>query len=146
MQEQVSKKPLVDILSAMVGSVVVMSEDKYVYLDNKIEVSASELAEAIAEQDRLFALAKEESIKAEAELQIQAMTVITESGKEFYADPSSRADISEAIGIAQDFGQTTVDWKLTKSNDPQTQTVSLDELKEARLLALQKYAQLKGIV
>jgi len=51
MQEQVSKKPLVDILSAMMGSAVVMSEDKYVYLENKIEVSASELAEAIAEQE-----------------------------------------------------------------------------------------------
>jgi len=66
------------------------------------------------------------------------MTVTTESDKEFYADPISRADISDAIALAGETGQTSTPWKLVSGWTP----VTLDELREARKLGL----ELKGSI
>jgi len=53
MQEQVSKKPLVDILSEMSGSQVVMKQDDYVFLQNGITLSQAEIDEALVTQASL---------------------------------------------------------------------------------------------
>ena len=76
---------------------------------------------------------------------LSVLTVTTTSGKEFYADDVSRGHISDAISIGIDFSQVTTMWKLTKNMIPQIQEVTIDELKEARMLALQASATLKGI-
>jgi hypothetical protein len=59
-------------------------------------------------------------------------TVTTASGKVFYVDPASRIDINDAIGIAIEDNLTTTMWKLVSG----WEEVALDELKEARKLAL----------
>jgi len=53
MQEQISKKPLVDILSEMSGSQVVMKQDDYVFLQNGITLSQAEIDEALVTQASL---------------------------------------------------------------------------------------------
>ena len=53
MQEQISKKPLVDILSQMSGKQVVMNGDDYVFLQNGITVSQAEIDEALVTQSAL---------------------------------------------------------------------------------------------
>ncbi|WP_373002165.1 hypothetical protein [Sulfurimonas sp.] len=83
--------------------------------------------------------------KGEKEIAINSMTVTTESNKTFYADPQSRNDISEAIGIAQYKNMTETSWKLAKGQEPRIQIVTLDELEEVRYLALTKYGSIKGI-
>lgn len=64
MQEQINTRPLVDILSEQTKKIVVMSGEKYVYLDTKTEVEASEVETAIAKRDEeLAAATKEATVK-----------------------------------------------------------------------------------
>jgi len=69
---------------------------------------------------------------------------VTVNGNEFYADPYSRADINEAIGIVIDSSQTSTLWKV--KNNAVAQTVTLADLKTARVLALQAKALIVGVV
>ena len=75
------------------------------------------------------------------------LTVTTTNGKVFYADKDSRADINEAINIAEDEGQTSTFWKLAEEFDgSKIVEVTLDELKEVRKLALEEKGKLVGAV
>jgi len=78
-------------------------------------------------------------------LLVKAIVTIS-TGKKFYVDPVSRADIADAINIAIDTNQTSTIWKLAEAIDgTKLVTVSLDELKEARLLGLQYKGSLVGV-
>ena len=52
--QELNKKPLVDMLSEQLGEQVVMSGDKYVYLDTKDEVEASIVSDAVIKNDNDF--------------------------------------------------------------------------------------------
>lgn len=67
--------------------------------------------------------------------------VTTSTGKRIYADPASRTDITDAINIAIETGETSVNWKTADG----WIEVTLDEMKEARLLALQKKEEIISI-
>lgn len=54
MQNEISVKPLVDILSKQLGKRVVMSGSSYVGLDDKTEVAQSDIDIAIAEQQVVY--------------------------------------------------------------------------------------------
>jgi len=86
------------------------------------------------------ALAGDEAIKENA---LSKATVQTSTGKWFYADSASRSDISDAIGIAVENELTSNLWKLAEPiNGEKWNIVTLEELREARLLGL----QLKGSI
>lgn len=60
------------------------------------------------------------------------------TGKKFYADPTSRTDIADAISISSETGQTTVLWKLAEPIEGNKWVlVTLAELQEARILGLE---------
>lgn len=73
---------------------------------------------------------------------LDEIVVTTSTGKSFYCDPVSRADISDAITLSAETGQTTIDWKLSTG----WETVSLEDMKEARILGLQAKANIIGML
>jgi len=87
------------------------------------------LEDGISEKDKV----KEESI--------MSIVVTITNGKQFYADPISRADMTDAIAIAGETGQTEVMWKLPVQGFT---LVTLAEMKEARMLGLQAKGTIIG--
>ena len=82
--------------------------------------------------------------KAEA---LATMKVRTQSGKLFYVDENSRVDINDAINLAADSEATHTIWKLAEEiNGSKLVEVSVDELKEARKLALEEKARVIGVI
>ena len=78
---------------------------------------------------------------------LATMKVRTQSGKLFYADDNSRMDINDAINLAADAGVATTLWKLAEEvNGSKLVEVSVDELKEARKLALEEKARIIGVI
>jgi hypothetical protein len=85
----------------------------------------------------------EETIK---QYKLDTIKVTTQSGKVFYGDAISRTDISDAIALAEELNQTSTEWKLAEEiNGQKVVQVTLDELKEARLLALQAKSSIIGV-
>jgi len=77
---------------------------------------------------------------------IEAMTVTTSTGKTFYADPQSRLDISDAILAGTSAGIESTMWKLAVPFDGEKIVeVTLDELKEAQMMALREKAKIVGV-
>ena len=69
------------------------------------------------------------------------------SGKWFYVDPVSRADIADAINIGIDNNIIEQVWKLAEPiNGSKYVLVTMDEMKEARYLGLQYKGALVGAV
>ena len=79
--------------------------------------------------------------KTTAKLEISRIKVTVSTGKEFYADPESRTDLSDAISIMQEQGLTSYLWKTTSS----VTTVTLAEMVEARRLGLVAKGSLVGV-
>lgn len=71
---------------------------------------------------------------------LNSIVVTTQSSKEFYADPVSRADLADAISIAGENSKTSVLWKLKSG----WSEVTLAEMQEARLLGLEAKAKIIG--
>lgn len=80
------------------------------------------------------------SSKLVKDYRLSTLTV-TIDDKIFYADPNSRADISEAVNVAEEEGLTETNWKCKNG----IKTVTISELKKVRMLALQKKAEIIGI-
>ena len=98
------------------------------------------------EEDMRNLLVESLSLELKASILKQLETLTVEvNGKIFKADKASRQNMTDAIGIAYDFGLTKTPWKLVKGSEPREQIVTLDELKQARMKALTAYATLKGI-
>ena len=76
---------------------------------------------------------------------LRKATVTISTGKTFYVDPVSRADIADAINIAVETGQSSTIWKLAEPiNGTKFASVTLSEMREARLLGLQLKGSLVG--
>ena len=88
----------------------------------------------------------EEQIKAEAKAeiarQLEVLTVTTTNGNTFDANNQARLDMQNAITASEFLGITETSWRM---EDDSEVLIELAELKEALTLAIQKYAQLKGI-
>lgn len=82
-----------------------------------------------------------ESIKKES---LSNIIVTVASGKRFYADPESRADISDAILEAQEIGAEDADTTTWKTPDG-LQAVTIADLKEARKLGLVEKGKIVGV-
>ncbi len=65
---------------------------------------------------------------------LSKIIVTVSTGKEFYADPISRADLTDAIAIALETAQSSTTWKLPVVG---WTLVTLAEMQEARLRGLQ---------
>jgi hypothetical protein len=74
---------------------------------------------------------------------LDTMVVTTSTGKTFNADSTSRVNMMSAVISSEFLGVITTDWKLA---DNTVVLVTLTELKEATMLALVKFGQLKGII
>jgi hypothetical protein len=88
-----------------------------------------------------------ESKKGDKITALNTAVVEASNGMKFYADPTSRIDMSDAIAIALDEGLTETTWKLAEEyNGSKIQVVQLDTLKEARRLAIEYKGAVIGIV
>ena len=78
---------------------------------------------------------------------LNRLTVTTESGKVFYADPISRSDLTDAILLGQSAGITETAWKLAEEyNGSRYALVTVTELAEAAMLALQTKGEIVGAI
>lgn len=88
-------------------------------------------------------LVDEEAIKKS---QIDRIKVRVSTGKVFYADPTSRADIADAIDLAVEENRTTAPWKLAEEFEGnKIAIVTLEEFKEARRLGLAAKGSIIGV-
>jgi hypothetical protein len=72
---EISTKPLVDILSDQLGKRVVMSGSDYVVLDTNSIVSQNDVDIAIIEQDRLIIVETQAQFRVERDLLLKATDV-----------------------------------------------------------------------
>ena len=80
-------------------------------------------------------ISQKEGIKQEALL---TAIVQISTGKKFYVDPVSRADITDVVAIAIETGETEVTWKLAEEvNGSKWARCTLAEMQEARKLGLE---------
>ena len=105
------------------------------YEYDKVVVADANLYANVVEAATLFYK------KEKKEKSLNSIVVTTSSGKQFYADPISRGDLSDAISIAQETGETSTIWKLKTGLD----TVTLEEMQEARRLGLAEKGQIVGV-
>ena len=82
-------------------------------------------------------------LKSESNKVIESMTITISSGKEFDANELARVNMMSAVISSEFAGLTETSWRLANN---ETTVVTLNELKEAVMLALVKFGQLKGIV
>jgi len=97
-------------------------------------------------QTELDAMALEQATaqaKADKELALKTLTVTTASGKTFDGDETARGDMLTAITVAGMVGQTDTNWKMA---DNTIQLVTLAEMQEALMLAIQKKGVILGAV
>jgi hypothetical protein len=73
---------------------------------------------------------------------LDTLTITTSYGNIFDANTQARVDLSTAITASDITGQVETIWRLANNNEV---LVSVTELKEALVLALQEYAKVKGI-
>ena len=71
------------------------------------------------------------------------MVVTTSTGKTFDADLQSRVNMLAGLHASQFVGLTSTNWKLS---DNSIVGVTLVELGEASLLALQKFGEIRNII
>ena len=113
----------------------------YEYEQRHLPVDAQQI-----DVDKLIARETKIIVNKRKDEALGRLTVKTSSGKVFYADAMSRADISDEISIAIDTGITSIIWKLAEDiNGQRIVEVTLDELKEARQLAMAEKATIVGI-
>ena len=84
--------------------------------------------------EQLAAQAKTEKLAA-----LSSIIVTTTSGKIFDGNADARLNMLSAITAAGILGQTSANWKLA---DNTVQNVTLDELKEALALAIQRVGEI----
>lgn len=74
---------------------------------------------------------------------LDSIVVTLPSGKQFDGDETARNNMLCAITIAGFTGQTSSSWKMA---DNSTQTVTVDDLKQALALAMQRVGQIVGAI
>jgi hypothetical protein len=67
MQNEIAKKPMVDILSDMTGEQVVMDGEKYIALKDGADIGDDFVADAVVKQEELYQEAALERSKEEAQ-------------------------------------------------------------------------------
>ncbi len=99
----------------------------------QVDIDAKKLADA--------KLAKEKSLSS--------LTVTITSGKVFYADPNSRADLVDVVieGILNNMPDDyQTEWKTVSRGTAPFELVTFSELKEAKRKALEAKASIIGVV
>lgn len=90
----------------------------------------------------------EEIANTEIEKKIRTMTVTTLSKKTFHADDQARINIIAGVMSAEFAKKTQTTWKLYDKDENGKNIealVTLDELREANYLALEKFGAIKSI-
>lgn len=97
--------------------------------------------------DSTIAQVTEQILRKRKQVELDNIKVITASGKVFYGDPISRADIGDAIKLGENRGQTTTFWKLAEEfNGEKIVEVTIEELSEALELSLTEKARIIGVI
>lgn len=97
---------------------------------------ADEIMEAMVAKQ---AKAGEKRIANEA---VSKLTVTTEAGNTFDADPQARADLADGILASETTGVTSKVWRLADNSEVE---IDITQLREAHLLAIEAYADAKKI-
>lgn len=118
------------------------------YLPNRTTVEVNDLSEVIdptwsrteppLTPSELSAIAALEA-KAAKDAALNAITVTTVSGKAFDGNETARTNMLSAITAASFLGQTSANWKLA---DNTVALVTLDEVKEALALSIQRVGEI----
>ena len=107
------------------------------YMLNDAGRYVKDVAQIVADE----ALVAYNEAKVVAKEAIDRIKVTVTSGMEFYADPESRTDLSDAISIMREQGLTEYQWKTTTG----VQLVTLVDMIEARTLGLVAKGNLVGV-
>jgi cell division protein FtsI/penicillin-binding protein 2 len=122
----------------------ILEEQGYTIADEVPQSVLDLQAQAELEAEQIALSVKAEQEKQEA---LNTLKVTISTGKVFYADPISRADISDAVKLSEILGTTETQWKLAEEYDEQKiVTVTINELQEALMLGLQHKASIIGVV
>jgi len=140
---EITVKPLVDILSEQLGEQVVMSGEDYVYFRTNEKVLEEEIIVAISFQEADMLRHQKVIEKQNADNEISKMTITVSTGKEFDATDIARINMMSAVMSASFMQQDSTVWRLANNSEV---TVTVAELSEAVAKALEKFGQLKGIV
>lgn len=73
---------------------------------------------------------------------VNEMTVTTTAGNEFDANLEARQNMADGILASTTLGLTQTTWRLADNTEV---LIDIAELKEAQALAIQRYAEIKGI-
>ena len=109
MQDEITVSPLVDILSKQLGKEVVMSGDKYVFLDTKTEVVQSEVELAMISQDaKILEQAKASKLQQiEEDYMSSEEQTVEVSGVIYFSGTSSVEAIDSYVRLNRLTGTTT---------------------------------------
>ena len=108
--------------------------------DKVIVNECSRYADVVAVATEFY----EEEMKEE---QLNSIVVEVQSGKKFYGDSTSRADMADAIKRGEETNISSTLWKLAEPIDGEKcQEVTISELREARDLALEAKGAIIGVV
>lgn len=92
-------------------------------------------AEELAEATKLEA-------KATVDATLSVLQVTTSTGNTFDANTEARQNMADAILASDTLGMTETVWRLADNSEA---LIGIVELREAHALAIQKYAEIKGI-
>lgn len=119
MQDEITARPLVDILSEQLGEQVVMSGDNYVLLSDKSAVAAAAVELALATQeDNLLEQAKAEKLlQIEADFNLAESQSVSYLGFEFVGGQDSVKSIDDYYRLMLLAGQTSFTiWDTNKED------------------------------
>ncbi len=141
-----------DVQLVMHGPVVLVDNIPtltYNIIDKFTDIVEDGVVTVTKQQQEEEYLARLNAVRAEEAKEdiLSRLKITTSSGKVFYADLSSRVDISNAIQLAQAYGITEKKWKLAEDYLDQGKKVivTIAELQEALYIALSTKADLIGV-
>ena len=143
-EEVIGNKKYVNIMVEEYGVELEDGEVQTRYRYHQLKFGATDSEEAVQKQVEKYR--KEATDKAKDE-KLERLTVTTSGGKVFYGDPTSRTDLADAIAVAVENGITSTTWKLAEEwEGSRYSVVTLDELQEARRLALEEKGKIVGAI
>lgn len=127
-----------------IDKIQVIGNKTYLNLDIKdisyVDDSGNEIQMYQYEQFKfLNPVSNEVLAKSEKEYRLQTIKVTTENGNTFDANETARTNMMAAILSADLIGKTEESWKLA---DNSTETITLNELKQALALAIQAVGEI----
>ena len=145
MQDEITVKPLVDVLSTQLGERVVMSGEDYVFMTNKSVISQTEVVVALVTQEADKQEQREAKTKQEKLTALANLIVTTQAGNTFDGHDEARSNMLSALREGDNSDETETPFWILADNSKLVPCTYI-ELEEAHGLAIRaKGAILAGV-